>query len=135
MRTHLLDGNALVALCLDGHQHHRLVRAWFRAGSFPFATCSVTQGTLLRLHMRFAEDCSAGAAWATLEALAASARHELWLADHSYLDIPHRHLQGPRQVTDAWLAELARRHHGTVATLDGGLVASHPDVGELIAPG
>lgn len=134
MTTRLLDGNALVALCLDGHEHHRLVRGWFDAGDHRIATCSVTQGTLLRLHMRFAADPSAAAAWRTLEVLAASPRHDLWIADHSYLDVAHQHLQGPKQVTDAWLAELARRKGGLLATLDGALVATHPDVAELIEP-
>jgi hypothetical protein len=45
-----------------------------------------------------------------------------------------RLLQGPKQVTDAWLAELARRNGGLLATLDGALAATHPDVAELIAP-
>lgn len=132
MTTRLLDGNVLVALCLDGHEHHRLVRSWFQSGTFGIATCSVTQGTLLRLHMRFADDPGAAAAWRTLERLAASPRHQLWLADHSYLDVPHRALHGPKQVTDAWLAELARRQGGTLATLDGALAALHRDVAELI---
>jgi hypothetical protein len=134
MTTRLLDGNALVALCLDGHEHHRLVRGWFGAGTFRIATCSVTQGTLLRLHMRFAADASAAAAWRTLERLEASPRHEQWLADFSYLEVPYGLLQGHRQVTDAWLAELTRRQGGTLATLDGALAALHPDVAELLAP-
>ncbi len=133
MTARLLDGNALVALCLDGHEHHRVVLAWLERHDDPFATCSVTQGTLLRMHMRFAEDGSAAAAWATLVALCASPRHELWLADHSYLEVDHRLLQGPKQVTDAWLAELARRRGGRLATLDGALAALHGDVAEVIA--
>ena len=132
MTTRLLDGNVIVALCLNGHEHHRLVRAWFEQGDWMFATCSVTQGTLLRLHMRFAEDSSAAAAWRTLQAVCASPRHELWLADFSYLDVAHRYLQGPKQVTDAWLAELARRRGGRLSTLDGALVALQSDVAELI---
>jgi predicted nucleic acid-binding protein len=134
MSTRLLDGNALVALCLDGHEHHRLVRAWLASHDDRIATCSVTQGTLLRLHMRFAEDRSAAAAWTTLQQLCASPRHVLWLADYSYLDLHYRNLQGPKQVTDAWLAELARRRGGMLSTLDGALVSAQCDVAELIAP-
>ena len=132
MTVRLLDGNALTALCLEGHEHHRRVRAWLGGHDDRIATCSVTQGTLLRLHMRFAEDGSAAAAWQTLSLVCSSPRHELWLGDHSYLEVEHDLLQGAGQVTDAWLAALARWHGGSLASLDGGLVALHSDVAELI---
>ena len=45
--TYLLDGNVLVALVIKSHIHHRLAKDWFCQSSEPFATCSVTQGTLL----------------------------------------------------------------------------------------
>jgi hypothetical protein len=131
--TWLLDGNALVALVLAGHMHHDVLLRWFtNTRSIRFATCVVTQGTLLRLHMTFAADRSAEAAWQTLAALTAHPRHEFWDDAFGYTSVPHRHLQGPRQVTDAWLAELARRRHCRLATLDSGLVAQHGDVAALI---
>ena len=46
-----------------------------------------------------------------------------------FLNVPHGHLQGNAQVTDAWLAELARQRKGRLATLDSGLAALHGDVG------
>ena len=52
-----------------------------------------------------------------------------------YLEVPHRNLQGHKQVTDAWLAELARRRGGCVATLDSGFATSHDaDVAVLLPP-
>ena len=39
---------------------------------------------------------------------------------------------GHRQVTDAYLAELARSNHGRLATFDEGFVALHGDVADLI---
>lgn len=135
MTTHLLDGDVLTALCLAGHVHHERVRGWFghackdRAS---FATCSVTQGTLLRMHMRFASDPSAAAAWQTLGALAAHSRHVYWSRDVPYTAVPHRHLQGPKQVTDAWLAELARAEGGVLTTLDAALAALHADVATIV---
>jgi hypothetical protein len=39
---------------------------------------------------------------------------------------------GHRQVTDAYLAALARHHGGRPVTFDKGLVALHPDVGLAI---
>jgi predicted nucleic acid-binding protein len=41
-------------------------------------------------------------------------------------------LQGPSQATDAWLAELARRRKGKLATFDQALVALHRDVAVLV---
>jgi predicted nucleic acid-binding protein len=39
---------------------------------------------------------------------------------------------GHRQVTDAYLAELARLHSGRLATFDQGLAQSHADIADLI---
>ena len=129
---HLLDGNVLVALCLDGHLHHQLARAWFARSTGPFATCCVTEGTLLRLHMTMAVDATPGAAWNVLAALRRHPRHVYWDDGFSYATVPHRSLQGAKQVTDAWLAELCRRRKAKLATLDSGLAALHADVAELI---
>lgn len=134
MTAPLLDGNVLVALCLAGHLQHVRVARWFADSVDSFATCSVTQGTLVRMHMRFAEDGSAAAAWRTLRAVTDLERHVYWSHDLSYVDVPHKHLQGPKQVTDAWLAELARRQGGRLATLDGGLQALHQDVAFVVPP-
>ena len=131
--TWLLDANVLVALCLDSHVHHRRVHEWFPTlKRDSFATCPFTQGTLLRLHMRTAVDPSAAAAWRALRDVSAHPKHEWWGDALSFIDVPHRHLQGSAQVTDAWLAELARRRHGRLATLDSGLAAQHPDVAEVL---
>ena len=50
----------------------------------------------------------------------------------SYGQVITTGLQGHKQVADAWLAQLARRHGTRLATLDKGLAATHPDVGFLI---
>jgi predicted nucleic acid-binding protein len=131
--TWLLDGNALVALCLDSHVHHDRVHRWFGAlGRDRFATCVLTEGTLLRVHMRTAEDSTAAAAWEALAGVAAHARPQWWDGSLTFRHVPHRSLQGSAQVTDAWLAQVARRRRGRLATLDAGLVALHRDVAVLI---
>jgi predicted nucleic acid-binding protein len=122
----------LAALLIDTHVHHRQCRAWFNSDSDPFATCAITQGTLLRVHMTMAADGSATAAWATLAAIEAHPRHVFWEDGFSYRLVPHQHLQGPKQVTDAWLATLARRHNGKLLTLDSALVTVHRDVAVLV---
>jgi toxin-antitoxin system PIN domain toxin len=131
--TWLLDGNLLVALRIDTHISHEAAQRWFgRQRHDRFATCPVTQGTLLRVHMRSALDGSVEAAWAALREISEHPRHEFWADNFSYLDVPHRLLQGPSQVTDAWLAELARRRKGKFATFDQALVALHRDVAVLV---
>ena len=131
--TWLLDGNVLVALCLDSHIHHDRVHRWFGVLKRDrFATCVQTQGTLLRVHMKTAADPTASAAWQALKEVTVHPKHEWWGESLSFLSVPHRHLQGSGQVTDAWLAELARRRKGRVATLDSGLAALHRDVAFLL---
>lgn len=128
----MLDGNLLVALAIDSHIHHERACRWFDAMNEPFATCAVTEGTLLRLHMRFAADRSAAAAWEQLDEIHTLASHEFWDGSFGYRSVRHDSLTGSAQVTDAWLAELARRRGGKLATVDGGLVTLHPDVAVLV---
>jgi hypothetical protein len=130
--TWLLDGNLLAAYAISTHVHHARVRAWFASLTDLFATCAITQGTLLRLHMQLAVDTSANAAWAELHGITNHPRHQFWDDGFSYLFVPIRQVQGHRQVTDAWLAQLARQHSGKVATLDQGLAITHADVAVLI---
>ena len=131
--TWLLDGNVLVALRVESHLHHDRVHRWFAALKHDrFATCILTQGTLLRVHMKTAADTSADAAWQALNDVSAHPKHEWWGESLSFLIVRHRHLQGSAQVTDAWLAELARKRKGKLATLDSGLAALHRDVAVLL---
>jgi toxin-antitoxin system PIN domain toxin len=129
----LLDGNLLVALRIDTHLHHQRAHRWFRSRLRDyFVTCPQTQGTLLRVHMTLAADRSALAAWKALSEIVSHPRHRFWPDNFSYLEVSGDRLQGAKQVTDAWLAELARRKGGKVATLDEGLVLLHSKLAELV---
>ncbi len=128
----LVDGNLLAAYVLSGHPHHAQVERWFDNLTDRFATCSVTQGTLLRLHMRLAIDKSSAAAWRALAEVEAHTLHDYCSDDLPYREVPHRLMQGHGQITDAWLIELARRNGGKVATLDQGMVATYPNEAVLI---
>jgi len=128
----LLDGNLLVAIAIDTHEFHQRAQRWFDSQLEPFATCAVTEGTLLRLHMKLAQDTSAAAAWSVLEVIHAMRDHVFWNDGFSYNEVAFAHLTGSKQVTDAWLAELARRHSAQLATLDVSLAALHSDVAFLI---
>lgn len=134
MTTWLLDRDLLVALRLEGHEHHRAAHTWF--ASLPaddaFATCAVTEGTLIRVHMTLAPDRRAAAAWTALEEIQAHPRHVFWEAGFSYADVPVTGIVGAKQVTDAWLAALARRNEGRLATLDAAVATLHDDVATLV---
>ena len=129
---YLLDANVLSALLIDSHVHHRAARTWFRQNSDRFATTLLTEGTLLRVHMSVAADHSAAAAWETLAALRRHPRHTFWTDNLDWHEVPNRNLQGAKQVTDARLAEIARRNHGRVLTFDSAMHGLHPDVVELL---
>lgn len=128
----LLDGNVLIALAVTNHVHHARCLRWFNDSNPTFATCPVTEGTLLRLHMQQAENKSPTAAWRTLEAYRAHPRHVFWPDNFSYSEIDPTRLTGHRQITDSWLAELASRKGGKLATLDAALSVLWPESTVLI---
>jgi hypothetical protein len=131
--TWLLDGNVLVAMAIAGHPHHERIRNWRQNTAADFiATCPVTEGTLLRLHMQSALNRTPAAAWASLESIRDHPKHLFWPENFSYAEIDPTRLTGHRQITDAWLAELARRKGGKLATLDEALSALWPDSTLLI---
>jgi predicted nucleic acid-binding protein len=82
--------------------------------------------------MKLAEDRSASAAWSVLEAIHLMPDHVFLNDGFSYREVAHVGLTGLKQVTDAWLAQLARRHEAQLATLDTALVTLHADVGFLV---
>jgi toxin-antitoxin system PIN domain toxin len=129
----LLDGNVLVALADAAHVHHVQAAGWFAASRRPFATCPITQGTLLRTLLQFKAVPDAAAAASFLRQFTAHRRHRFWPDDLTYLSVEFKGVVGPRQVTDAYLAALARHHGGRLATLDRGLAALHRDVAELVS--
>lgn len=128
--THLLDGNVLVALVVPEHVHHHAARSWFRRAA-TFATCPTVQGTLLRLLLR--QGSGIARARQALDAVVRHPRHEQWLDDLTYAEVDLSHVYGHRQVTDAYLAQLARVRGGRVATLDRGFAATAPDVADLLS--
>lgn len=131
--VHLLDGNVLYALVDQSHVHHAPAQAWFASHASGFATCPITQGTLLRLLLRLG-GCTTEQALAVLHGVTGHPQHHFWADDLPYADVRWTGVLGHRQVTDAYLAALARHHKGRLATFDGGLAALHPDVA-LPVPG
>ncbi len=130
--TLLLDGNVLVALIDRAHVHHEAAVRWFGEQTGLFATCPITQGTLMRMLLRFGAAPDGHAAASVLRALAGHPRHVFWPDDLGYADIGWAGVLGHRQVTDRYLVALARHHGGRVATFDRGLAALHPEDALLI---
>ncbi len=128
--TVLLDANVLIALLVADHVHHRSAEAWFADGTVSFATCPITQGSLVRLLVR--EGRPAETARGVVRDVAAHPRHEFWPDDVSYSDLPTMGIIGHRQVTDAYLAYLARAHRSRLATFDEGMAKLHHDVVDLV---
>ncbi|MCC6332928.1 MAG: PIN domain-containing protein [Myxococcales bacterium] len=128
----LLDGNVLVALTLSTHLHHRAAHAWFRAKKRAFATCASTEGTLLRVLMGPHAELSAAEAWGLLAHIRHLDGHVFWPDSLSYAEVPTKGILGHRQVTDAFLAQLARVKDGKVATFDSGFHRLQPDATELV---
>jgi predicted nucleic acid-binding protein len=124
-KVYLLDANVLIALKTPEHSLNLRAVEWFRKVQ-QFATCPITQGALVRFHLRMAAGATATSAKSILVDIAAHPRHEFWPDDASYLDLPARGIIGHRQVTDAYLVMLAEKHGGSLATLDKGLAALHP---------
>ena len=128
--TALLDANGLIALVVGEHVHHDAAAEWLAACDAEFATCPITQGSLIRFLVRAGQ--SAAAARDVVSAVEKANRHEFWPDSVSFTDVEVVGVIGHRQVTDAYLAQLARSRKGQLATLDSGLAHLHNDVAVLI---
>lgn len=130
MTATLLDGNALIALTVADHVHHRCCREWFAGYDGRLATCAITQGTLLRFLLR--EAIGARRALTVLQQVESLPRHVFWADEINYDASVLAGVIGHRQVTDAYLAALAGHFGGSLATLDQGLAMMRPETAELI---
>lgn len=129
MSDYLLDANVLIAAVTREHEHHERVVQWLR-GVERFAICPVVEGALVRFLIRLGE--SASNAQAVLRVLHDSARCERWYDSISYAEVDLSHVRDHRQVTDAYLAGLARTHDARLVTLDQGLARDLPQLVELV---
>lgn len=121
--TTLLDADVLIALTQTEHIHHRRATDW-AATSGTVALCPITEGALTRFCVR--TGATADTASRILSMLYETGRAEFWpdALSHARLDLSA--IRGHRQVTDAYLAGLARHHGARLATLDEGLARAHP---------
>jgi len=127
--TFLLDANVLIALTVAEHEHHERATSWL-AYIDRFAVCPVVEGALIRFLLRIGE--SMDTASAVVAGVRAAGLCEFWPDSISYADIDSSTIRGHRQVTDSYLAALARHGAGRLATLDRALAARHADVCVLL---
>ena len=69
---------------------------------------------------------------AVLTSICAHPKHQFIADDVHALDLPWTSIRGHRQVTDAYLATLARKHGAKLATFDQALAAVYPEVAILL---
>jgi len=136
--TRLLDVNLLMALLWENHEHHALVRSWFKHVS-AFSTCPVAQLGFARVssHPLLGFGLTPELAFGVLRQLIANPRHEFVPDDLSCSDrvVRTELMTGPNQITDRYLVALTRQHGFRLATLDQPLVKSfsnEPGLVELV---
>jgi toxin-antitoxin system PIN domain toxin len=128
----LFDVNVLIALGSRDHECKVAAEAYFCALTTPFATCPITQTGFVRVLAQINPTLALTDGVAVLASLCAHPKHQFIADDVNALDLPWKSICGHRQVTDAYLAALARRHGAKLATFDRALSAVHPDVAVLI---
>ncbi len=121
----LLDVNALVALAWDSHVHHVAMRRWFavHAGD-GWATCPITESGFVRVSANpsvLPSPIAVRTARDVLSALRRAHGHRFLANDVSLSDGDLPHVARHRDVTDAVLLTLARRHAVRLVTFDAGI--------------
>ena len=131
--------NVLVALAWDSHVHHAAIRNWFRDnGDSGWATCPVTEAGFVRVSSNpkvLASPLSTQAAREVMSALRTAGAHRFLANDVSVTAADFPAVATHRQLTDALLLVVARRHETRLVTFDRGVAAlsGRDDVELLIA--
>lgn len=122
----LLDVNVLIALFDADHQHHDRAHQWLEENmSDGWASCPLTENGVVRIlsNPRYSPQFHRPVAEIVedLQSAIAQSNHEFWPDDLSLRDRARfsvEHIQGHRQITDAYLLALAVNHGGCLVTLD-----------------
>ena len=135
MSIHLVDATVLIALLVPDHQHHSAAESWMDGleDADLIASDPAVVGALTRYAVRIGH--SAAQVQRTLRRVHEIARWRFWPDDLPYADSDLSTVRGHRQVTNSYLASLARHHGGRLVTFDRALAARFPDVVDLIGSG
>jgi uncharacterized protein len=123
MNTYLLDINLLLALTDPMHVHHEQAHKWFlNIGISSWATCPLTENGFLRIasHPNYPNrPGDVFTVFTILKQLCAARGHEFWAEDTSIMDILEPDvIISHSQITDIYLAGLAVKKGGKLATFD-----------------
>jgi predicted nucleic acid-binding protein len=129
---HLLDADVLIALTVAEHEHHDRAARW-AARTERLALCPIVEGALVRFLVRIGE--SVTVATELLRSIKKLPKCEFWADSLSYADADLAHVRGHRQVTDGYLASLARANGALLATLDVRLARELPHTTVLLPAG
>jgi toxin-antitoxin system PIN domain toxin len=123
----LLDVNVLLALFDPEHKHHNEALSWWNTHrDRGWASCPLTQNGFVRVisNPAYKRPLPLSGAVALIQAQTERPGHAFWPDDISFADagvFDHERLQGPNQITDAYLLALAVRNGGCLATFDRGI--------------
>ena len=120
----LLDVNVLIALLDSAHVHHAQAMTWLgRNITFGWASCPLTQNGCIRIMSQpgYPNTRTPAEIAERLGAAVQTPAHEFWPDSVSLLEATRfdwQHLFNPRQLTDAYLLELAVHNRGVFVTFD-----------------
>lgn len=130
MSVSLLDVNLLISLLDSAHEHHLQAMSWFHlVKRRKWATCPLTENGFIRIVSQVSYPNARRSplqAGVSLEQFkrASSSAYEFWADDISLSDSGLFDLgavRGSRELSDVYLAGLALRRGGRLATLDSGI--------------
>lgn len=131
----LLDVNVLMALLWENHEEHERARRWLRMVK-EFATCPLSQLGFARIsaHPLLGFGMSPEQAFGVLRRFLADPRHHFIPDDLSCDDrvLLTESIPTANDVTDHYLASLARQHGLALATFDEPLSRAFPGEPALI---
>jgi toxin-antitoxin system PIN domain toxin len=142
--TYLLDINVLVALFDSAHIHHERAHRWFAGiGDATWATCPLTENGFVRVisnPVYPTVSVTPLEAATRLNVFCTHPGHMFWpdmpsITDTSLFDLSK--LRSHQQITDVYLAGLAHRRGGSLATFDTGIpvaavIGAATDLAEII---
>lgn len=128
---HLLDANALIALCWPVHEHHGRMLAWFKThAGRGWASCAVTQSAFVRVVLQPAFSGPVAAKITVNDAAelllrnTSHTQHRFVNLDFGFADVLAActgGLYGHRQITDAYLLTAAIKSGMRLLTFDAGI--------------
>ena len=126
MMMSLLDVNVLIGLLDANHEYHAAVMEWWNQNDGQWASCPITQNGYLRIvtQQKYSNTISVNEALKKLMQTVSTTAHVFLFDDISLLDkklVTHKHIQGPKQMTDIYLLALSVSHGAQFVTLDTGV--------------